>query len=208
MVSNPFLSECLLEDPHEATCGLGSDLHVRTCSPLFARILRAEAAQVVGRAFDSLFSTEAAAERRALLTRAVGDRRPVEFCEFVYGVRMVSVYRPVPDGVIDGVAVIVGMHPACLFEGAARRGLPDAAHGAGADPLAELTPAELHVLELIAQGLSSEEIAKNLHRSRKTIEFHRASLGRKLGVENRVQLALLAIRAGLVPLIQSDNRPS
>jgi DNA-binding CsgD family transcriptional regulator len=64
-------------------------------------------------------------------------------------------------------------------------------------PLKELTPRELEVLALIGQGLRVAEIAKLLHRSERTIEKHRESIGRKLDSTDRVELALIARRAGL-----------
>ena len=50
----------------------------------------------------------------------------------------------------------------------------------------------------IGEGLSTSEIASRLHRSVKTIEWHRASLGTKLKAANRVELARHAIKLGLV----------
>ncbi len=67
-------------------------------------------------------------------------------------------------------------------------------------PLAPLTERERDVLALIGEGMSTAEIAKRFHRSVKTIEWHRVSLGDKLGVSNRVELAHIAIRAGLARL--------
>ncbi|MCA9274257.1 MAG: helix-turn-helix transcriptional regulator [Phycisphaerales bacterium] len=64
-------------------------------------------------------------------------------------------------------------------------------------PLDSLSRRELEVLALISQGLTTDEIAKDLHRSAKTIEAHRSSIARKLGVKNRVQLAELARKAAL-----------
>ena len=64
-------------------------------------------------------------------------------------------------------------------------------------PLAHLTEREMQVLRLIGLGLSTQEIAERMHRSKKTIEWHRVSLGSKLDVTNRVELARLALRAGL-----------
>ena len=63
-----------------------------------------------------------------------------------------------------------------------------------------LTAREREVLGLIGQGLSLPEIARRLHRSPKTIESHRLTLGRKLKASNRVELARIAITAGLAPL--------
>jgi DNA-binding NarL/FixJ family response regulator len=55
-------------------------------------------------------------------------------------------------------------------------------------------------LKLIGIGLSTADIARRLERSVKTVEWHRVSLGEKLGVTNRVELARIAIAAGLVSL--------
>lgn len=64
-------------------------------------------------------------------------------------------------------------------------------------PLDVLTPRELEVLSLIGQGMALKEIATTLHRSYKTIENHRGSIGRKLHMDDRVKLAEIARRAGL-----------
>lgn len=73
--------------------------------------------------------------------------------------------------------------------------------------LGTLSERELEVLKLISQGLTTAEIAKSLHRSVKTVEWHRVSLGNKLGLSNRVELARLAIRAGLVSLNDALANP-
>lgn len=66
--------------------------------------------------------------------------------------------------------------------------------------LKDLTDRELEILRLIAEGLPTSAIAAKLGRSVKTVEWHRVSLGEKLGVSNRVELARIAIRAGLTGL--------
>ncbi len=76
----------------------------------------------------------------------------------------------------------------------------DPAAAAGAAPsskLDALTPRELQVLRLIAQGKSRMEIARTLHRSPKTIDNHRAAIMEKLGIHSRVELARYALREGL-----------
>lgn len=70
---------------------------------------------------------------------------------------------------------------------------------------ASLTRREREVLELIGRGLSLPEIAERLYRSQKTIESHRLSLGKKLGMSNRVELARFAIQAGLAPLPETPH---
>jgi DNA-binding NarL/FixJ family response regulator len=65
-------------------------------------------------------------------------------------------------------------------------------------PISQLTEREREVLALIAEGLSSKEIAAHLGHSPKTAETHRASLMRKLGVHKTSSLVRIAIREGLV----------
>ena len=61
-----------------------------------------------------------------------------------------------------------------------------------------LTPRELEVLKLIAEGHTSKEIAALLVLSVKTIESHRAHILGKLGMRDRVDLTRYAIRRGLI----------
>jgi DNA-binding NarL/FixJ family response regulator len=61
-----------------------------------------------------------------------------------------------------------------------------------------LTPRELQVVKLIAEGYTSDEIAAELVISRKTVDHHRASILEKLGMRNGAELTRYAIRRGLV----------
>jgi two-component system, NarL family, response regulator LiaR len=61
-----------------------------------------------------------------------------------------------------------------------------------------LTPREREVLELIAGGRSNKRIAFELGISEKTVKTHVGHLLAKLGVADRTQAALLALRQGLV----------
>jgi DNA-binding NarL/FixJ family response regulator len=65
-------------------------------------------------------------------------------------------------------------------------------------PDADLTERESEVLELIAKGLSSREIAEQLVISVKTVQRHRANLLGKLGLHDRVALTRYAIRNDIV----------
>lgn len=66
--------------------------------------------------------------------------------------------------------------------------------------LSKLTPREVEVLKLIAEGLSTKEIAAALNLSIKTIDTHRQQIMRKLEIHSIVELAKFAIREGLVEL--------
>jgi DNA-binding NarL/FixJ family response regulator len=61
-----------------------------------------------------------------------------------------------------------------------------------------LSPRELEVVKLIAEGHTSEEISEMLFISKKTVENHRANILEKLQLRNRVELTRYAIRRGLV----------
>jgi DNA-binding NarL/FixJ family response regulator len=67
-----------------------------------------------------------------------------------------------------------------------------------ADHLKLLTPREIEVLRLIAEGLSTKEIAAQLDISFKTVVSHRSHLLEKLGIHESATLVRLAVRAGIV----------
>jgi NarL family two-component system response regulator LiaR len=64
---------------------------------------------------------------------------------------------------------------------------------------ADLTPRELEVLRLIAQGMRNREIAQALTISEKTVKTHVSSILSKLQVADRTQAAIYAHRHGIVP---------
>jgi len=60
-----------------------------------------------------------------------------------------------------------------------------------------LSPREREVLELLARGLANKEIAFELKVSENTVKNHLRNILEKLHLQNRVQAALYAVRAGL-----------
>ncbi|MDJ0785326.1 MAG: response regulator transcription factor [Myxococcota bacterium] len=64
--------------------------------------------------------------------------------------------------------------------------------------LSQLTSREREVLQLIAEGLSSKEIADELELSTRTVETHRSHIMEKIGIHKVSSLVRFAIREGLV----------
>jgi NarL family two-component system response regulator LiaR len=66
-------------------------------------------------------------------------------------------------------------------------------------PLDRLTPREREVLVLIGRGFPNKQIARELEVSEKTVKTHVGHVLSKLGVTDRTQAAVFAVRSGLVP---------
>jgi two-component system nitrate/nitrite response regulator NarL len=63
-----------------------------------------------------------------------------------------------------------------------------------------LTPREVQVLELLAEGLPNKAIAARLGVSDQTVKFHVAAISAKLGAANRTDAVRRAVRRGLITL--------
>lgn len=63
-----------------------------------------------------------------------------------------------------------------------------------------LTPKEKEVLQLIAEGYSSKQIAKSFNLSLNTIHVHRNNIMKKLGIHKQAELVRYAIKEGIAQL--------
>jgi DNA-binding NarL/FixJ family response regulator len=75
-------------------------------------------------------------------------------------------------------------------------------YGDPGEPFYPLSDREMEVLGYLTQGLSNKEIANRLKISHQTVKNHVTSILRKLGVEDRTQAAVFALRQGWVRLDQ------
>jgi DNA-binding NarL/FixJ family response regulator len=67
-------------------------------------------------------------------------------------------------------------------------------------PAEELTPRELEVLQLLAEGLSNKAIAYRLDISEHTVKFHVNAILGKLSAQSRTEAVVQATRLGLIIL--------
>jgi len=75
----------------------------------------------------------------------------------------------------------------------------DAARDAAAARLRALSPREIEVVNHLLEGKTSKGISRALGIGLKTVDFHRANIMRKMGVETAVELVYLLVKAGYSP---------
>jgi two-component system response regulator DegU len=72
---------------------------------------------------------------------------------------------------------------------------------------APLTNRELEILKKVSEGASTTEIARTLDISARTVKHHLASIQRKLGVNDRIQAVIVALKRGWITLDRPDGSP-
>jgi DNA-binding NarL/FixJ family response regulator len=96
-----------------------------------------------------------------------------------------------PDALIRAIRSVHDGHTVLAPQAA---GLVASRHGSDVRGMGALTGRELQVLALLADGRSNREIARSLGVAEKTVKTHVSSVLAKLGVADRTQAALLAVR--------------
>lgn len=112
------------------------------------------------------------------------------------GVRGFLTKHEPAEAVVDGIYAIAAGHSIYSDEVKARMVMSEGMHAE--IKLLSLTPRELSVVRLVAQGLTTAQIADQISRSPKTIDNQISSALAKTNSANRVELSRWAIREGLV----------
>jgi DNA-binding CsgD family transcriptional regulator len=166
--------------------------------------------QLTGRSLRDFLDDAVVNERLSVAQEVVNTGSPLALEGMLKGKLVRSVFRLLPGRPTAGSCLLV-VTRVCTEQATNRIGNAQIPvrkaqfHDHG--ELGKLTARELEILKLIGIGLSTAEIADKLGRSVKTVEWHRVSLGEKLGITNRVELARIAIAAGIVWL-DTDTLPS
>ena len=127
---------------------------------------------------------------RVLVLTSVTD--PVAAGRAMRGGAAGVLYKDVdPDALVRAIRAVHDGHLLLAAEAAGTLLQPAAGPGRGLDAL---TAREREVLAELAQGRSNREIARALHVAEKTVKAHVSSVLAKLGVQDRTQAALFAVR--------------
>jgi DNA-binding NarL/FixJ family response regulator len=117
--------------------------------------------------------------------------------------------RPATPLIIVTRSIIGELTVACLRAGAEDVIIKESLHRLAASitqavhlrrPLDKLTPRQIEVLQMVAEGYRTRDIAKHLELSVKTIESHRGEIMKRLEIHDVVGLVRYAMRVGLVSL--------
>lgn len=175
-----------------------------------ARVFAKHAAKdALGARLGDFMPATAAAERVEITRAVIHTGEAVAFRDLWSGIAFRATIRRVElSSGGTGAMWVFARETALLHETGENPSLRiiDARH-TDLGPLAGLTNSELKVLALIGEGMSNADIAAKLHRAVKTIESHRAALTEKTGSASRVQLGIMARRAGLAHRVSlADKR--
>jgi DNA-binding NarL/FixJ family response regulator len=157
---------------------------------------------IMGKTLHEVMPKDIADERLSILQRVAATGRAIVLHAQWRGIRTRTTMRLLPGSPKGAGARVLLVCRGAVPADQTKAAMADTevVHAKHIDkgPLATLTPRELEILGMIGRGMTTAAIAKKLFRSRKTIEAHRLSLGAKLGVRNRVELARIALQSGLV----------
>lgn len=105
------------------------------------------------------------------------------------------------DGLVKGEAPLSPGLAAKVLQELARlkEGATAAASADRCGPAADLTPRQLEVLTLVAQGMTYKEIGARLFLTERTIKYHMGEILAQLHLSNRREVAAYARKMGIVP---------
>lgn len=191
MIDNPAIGVTVID-----ITGRIISVNPRAASLLFSK----EPAALVSMPLTDVLPDALARERLTLIKQIHRSGKPILYRYIHRGLQLQSSMHAV-TGPVGGLPRVLAITTVGAPEPSADPGCQEfeIVESSLADfgRLEQLTRRELEVLAFLRHGMTICEIAVRLHRSRKTIDNHRQSIGKKLGESCRVRLAQIADHAGL-----------
>lgn len=153
-----------------------------------------------GKTIADFHPPEFVAERLEIIRRVLDENKPLSLRHIYNGRAIVSTIWPFRDKSAPFNRVLVVTRPIASgeIEGLLPKDIETVkTEYIGLGPLSVLTKREFEVLVLLGHGLSIPKAASILHRSPKTLERHKESIGKKLSIHNQADLVQLVTSMGL-----------
>ncbi|PTY06113.1 DNA-binding response regulator [Opitutaceae bacterium EW11] len=133
------------------------------------------------------------------LRQEFGDVRVLIFSNYASGEEVYQALKAGATGFVLKEMPLLRLMEAIRSVYAGERYVPpEVATRVGERLLAQLSPRELEVLQLVAKGRSNKEIASELKVVEGTIKIHVTNLLAKLGVSDRTQALIVALQRGII----------
>ncbi len=188
LLENFEISACVLRDEH---------FTLLWCNEAYARLCKKPKAELLGTRLRDLVSHESAAEREYAMQKVLDNNQMLTAIQFGSGERQLCVFFPIDEQEFGHRGTLTMIQPTPSSEALQPRNIDMLLQTPCLSNLSNLSTAEMRVLHHIARGLSTKDIASELHRSERTIENHIGSIHNKLNTNSRAQLVKYAVDRGL-----------
>lgn len=210
--STPAITYCSPDmfkplDGYPGVCALARDMDMRLlwCNAEYARMCKRSPEQLIGTTMHDLMTPEMADERKARMLEIWHSGKPGRYFQVWQDHRyLTTIWRLDPkwrgkEGLFVMIARAVAHDSAEMALGPV-----DVISTPHLDQLEKLSRREMEVLYLTALGMSTDEIAKHIHRAPKTVENHIASITEKMNFKRRTELVKFAAQRGLTAFAEHE----
>ena len=186
--------------PHISALARDENTKLLWCNERFARALNTTPQALVKTSFHDVAGESVVEERVSIMNRVLHTGQPLRYLQVWAGVRSLTHVHPLSESDVFGTrGWFITIEPLVLpaeneddFKDVPRSKIPHLG------PLAILSRRQLEVLRLAAEGLTVDEMAKELHRSDKTVDNHLRELYKHLDTHNRAQVTRFAAEHGIL----------
>lgn len=192
--------------PHISALARDEQTKLLWCNDRFARALNSTPEALLHTSFNDVAGDSVVEERVSIMNRVLQTGQPLRYLQVWAGVRSLTHVHPLAESDVFGTrGWFITIEPLVLpaenqddFKHVPRSKIPHLG------PLAILSRRQLEVLRLAAEGLTVDEMAKELHRSDKTVDNHLRELYKHLDAHNRAQVTRFAAEHGILAFARQE----